>query len=389
MPPPPTHLPPAHLTPGAFAPPQAPWWVACSLLALAGTAWMGLDVLKCIAATWLGAVLAGHVVLRQRPGGMRPRVSLPAVLCALTLPPGALPLAAFGCGALVALAVRIIGSAGGDARELPCWNPAMLARVIAQCLFGWALALHPAAAAPAVLSTGHVFFGAAGNAVMPAPGSYDCWRGARPPMGAHAWLLPRTTDVLRNMARDGADDHTAMLTALRDSLPAWEDLMIGGTPGECGSTSAGMLVVAILYLMHKGMIRVQLVAGALLAAFIAALVLPTRTAAGAAYEWFPGWVAWNGIPIGLMYVIYHLVCGQLLLAIVVAASDPSSLPVRRRSQFVCGLGIGAGIIFMRLHGIAAAEAAWPILLMNTLARPIDWLMSTTVRRSTSNIARRT
>ena len=348
--------------------------------AAAGLTFLGAGVVITAAACLAGAGVA-QTILRWRRGATAAGAAsaattansaapgLTAFLCALTLPPTALPIAAAACGALAALAGRLVRDAGGRSR----WNPAAVACVAAQCLFGAALGLGDRAAAPAVLDRAHLVFGDAANAVEIDLAHGDGWRDAAVSMTTQAVQMPRPVGVLRQLAdgrvppRGGAP----LLTALRDGLPPWDETLLGAVPAASGTGAAAALIVSILVLAYRGELRWTLALGAVGAAFVAAAVLPLQTGPGGAYAWFPGWASWNGSPIGLIYVLYHLTCGQLLLGILVAAADPTSLPASARGQFIFGVGLGAGTIFMRLYGPLEAEALWPIIFMNTLARRLD------------------
>jgi Na+-translocating ferredoxin:NAD+ oxidoreductase RnfD subunit len=245
--------------------------------------------------------------------------------------------------------------------------------VVAQFVFAQQLSFAGTPAHSPVLASGKLIFGDLSNASQAVAGANHGWAETLPPSGEDALLMERPVQVLRRLA-DGAASRgvkSPLLIALRDELPPWQDTLLGTVPGGIGETASVALIVGMLYLMMRGVLRWQLPLGVLVAALLMAGICPIRIDDNGAYVWIPAVASVERWPLGLLYVLYHLTSGQLLLAAGLLAGDPTASPLTARGQWLFGLGIGTITIFMRLYGLIECEAYWAILIMNTLVPWID------------------
>ncbi len=166
------------------------------------------------------------------------------------------------------------------------------------------------------------------------------------------------------------------MTLIRDHLPPWEDALVGVTGGGLGETSAIALIIGGLYLMYRKYARWHLLLSVLVSAALAAAILPIRIGpigsdGLAAPAWFPGLEFDRGIPVGLIYVLYHLACGELMIGAFLFATDVVASPLTARGQIVFGVGIGVLTVLFRLYGLMPCACYWAILVMNTFVPIID------------------
>jgi Na+-translocating ferredoxin:NAD+ oxidoreductase RnfD subunit len=348
--------------------------------AAAGVVLFGFHSAAILALCMLTAVLANSLLghLTRRGGVMGTGHALmTGLLLALTLPPGvnwSIPVA----GALIALLVGK-GLLGGYGNYL--WSPVLVGRVGVQVL-------DPQSMLPSfwpILGRNDLLFGDLSSAVS-SP-LFFSWRRASLPAGADAWLLTRT-DTMLSWLRDGfahagppsvRGRHIASLSeAINDLLQPWGETLLGFVGGGIGETCCLCILVGGLYLIHRGTVRWQLPVAVLAGAALTAAVFPVASAWDhqgrvTALDWLPG-LAFEGLkPIGLIYVLYHLTAGELMLGAFFIATDTVSSPMRARGQVIFGLGVGALTICLRMFGIIPGSTYWAILIMNTFVPAIDRL----------------
>ncbi|UCG32790.1 MAG: RnfABCDGE type electron transport complex subunit D [Phycisphaerales bacterium] len=311
-----------------------------------------------------GVIGTGHAVMT-------------GLLLALTLPPHVdwgIPVV----GALIAILVGK-GLLGGYGNYL--WSPVLVGRVGLQVL-------DPAAMLPAswpVLGRGRLLVGDLSNATDSSP--FFAWRNANLPDGVDSWLLPRLDSLLAG-THDGlihsgppalrGERITSLADLLNDVLPPWGETLLGTVGGGFGETCALCIIVGGLYLIHRGLVRWQLPVALLLGAAVTAAVFPIASSWNEQGEvigrmWLPGLTLEGHKPLGLVYVLYHLTTGELLLAAFFIATDIVSSPMRGRGQVVFGFGVGVLTICLRMLGIIPGAAYWAILILNPFVSLIDRL----------------
>ncbi|MCG3179709.1 MAG: Electron transport complex subunit RsxD [Phycisphaerae bacterium] len=360
---------------------------AAGLPTLAGLAffgWAGLWVLALsvgsVAATeWLFVGLARRPS-HARHGGHQHTLLL-GLLLGLTLP----ATVNWQVVVLAGVVTVVVGKGllGGLGHYL--WHPALIGRFVVQVLFydqlspdkGWLL-----------LDRHHLFFGNLHNAAVAS--TYSSWAVADAAPGASAFSQGYPLAPIAEMAhgsgqwihhavaQTGQSMHSSagevLFRLTWDRLPALGDMIIGAVPGNIGATCAVALVVGGMLLMYHGHVRWQLVGPFLLAAALAAAICPLRIAGPTdhlSWQWLPGFVFYNRMPVGPVYVAFHMVSGELLLGCFFFAGDMVSRPITKSGQVIFGAGCGALAIVLRLYLFMPGGAYIAILLMNTLTPVID------------------
>jgi len=321
----------------------------------------GLSIGGCVAVESLFC----HV--RRSPAMTgRSHAALTGLLLALTLPafaPWYVPLT----GAVFAV---IVGKAlfGGVGHFL--WQPALVGRLAVAVIFA------PPLLTSSPLDRGRQWPVLAQNRVIMGdvtntdPGlSYRRWRAAVAPDGKDAIVRPRPRDMLRRLTRP-ADEPPSMVEVLQHMPPAW-DLIVGAHGGGIGETCALVILVAGLYLGYRNYLRPHLPCAFLLAAAATAAVAPIRAGDGA-WQWLPllGRGA-GGAEYGFIYVSYHLLCGEIMLAAWFLATEMTSRPVTVPGQVIFGVLCGVGAVLARLYLRVPIPAYGAVLVANTFTPLID------------------
>ena len=250
------------------------------------------------------------------------------------------------------------------------WHPVALGRILTQILFhrevtpeGWP-----------ILGLGRSFW----DNLWPLQPLPPLWRAAASglPDGLGAWSVVRPVDHLRNVLPAGPSGSGAEAVAIlvRDTMPPWTDTLSGAIGGAIGETCVLAIMVAGLLLIWRGLLRWRMMLGAVAAAGVLAAVLPVHilSEGGAvASYWLPGVATWQGLPVGLVYVCYHLTAGEFPLVVLLLAPDPSSSPLTLRGHLVFGLIIGAVTMLVRVGVGIPASAYWALLAANTLVPVVN------------------
>jgi electron transport complex protein RnfD len=166
-------------------------------------------------------------------------------------------------------------------------------------------------------------------------------------------------------------------------LPDLRDFLIGAVPGEIGATSAMALIVGGLFLIYHGYLKWQMAVAFLAAAAVTAAVAPLRIGpmmdGQPSWHWLPGIQFYNAMPVGPLYVLYHLVSGGLLLALFFFAGDMVTRPLTTWGQVCYAVGCGVLTILIRLylftpaapHLFTAGAAYLAVLVMSTFTPLLD------------------
>lgn len=353
------------------------WLAAACVVAVTGMVLFGAAAARVVALSVVAALASDAVMaaaMRRRPSGGAAHAALTGLLLALTLPATVtwyVPVA----GAITAVVVAT-WMFGGFGHYL--WQPALVGRVVVQFLFAAELSFSGALNQSPVLAPGSLLTGDVVRAANYPAGCYRGWRYAPIPSMTDAFLVERPVQALRRFAEgkwSAASEASPLSAALRDDLPPWEDTVLGTVPGGIGEPCTIALIVVGIYLVYRGDLRWQIpvvtVAAAAIAATMLPILFPSTTGKAAGLRWMPGLIIEDGNPVGMLYVLYHLTGGQLLLGALLLAGDMLSRPLTARGQVVFAAGIGVLTIMMRLYGMAEGECYWSILIMNTFVGPID------------------
>ncbi len=297
----------------------------------------------------------------------RSHAALTGLLLGLTLPafaPWYVPLA----GSVFAI---LVGKAlfGGVGHFL--WQPALVGRLAVAVIFAPPLlqvnVLEKGEKWP-VLARNHVIMGDIENT---DPGlTYRRWRGTATTPDRDAVVRARPRDILRRLTRPPAGQSPkSVMDVLRHMPPAW-DLVVGAHGGGIGETCVLAILVAGLYLVHRNYLRAHLPFMFLLAAAATAAVAPIKTGAGLAWQWLPI-VGPEGAEVGAIYVSYHLICGEIMLAAWFLATEMTSRPVTVPGQVIFACVCGVAAILIRLYVPVPIPDYGAVLLANTFTPLID------------------
>ncbi len=302
----------------------------------------------------------------------RSHAYLTGVLLAITLPafvPWYVPVVAAAFAVIVGKAIF-----GGVGHFL--WQPALVGRLAVAVMF-------PATMNPAawpVLAQNRLLVGDIRYARHVE--DYHQWRGQAAPDDADAILLPRPSAVLAGLTAGSPPAYSCLAYRPPEStsrkppaltkLPPITDLLFGARGGAIGETCVVVIVIGGLYLVYRGYAKWQLMFSIVLAAAVVAGIAPIRLAGGAQQSrtlWWPMFA--EGGDVGLAYVAYQLLSGELILAAVFLATEMTSRPVTTGGQVLFGVGVGAIGMVLKLYVQVPIPFFMAVLAMNTLTPTID------------------
>ena len=289
--------------------------------------------------TLLTAVLAEACSLRLAGKPVRPFLMdgsalLTGWLLAMTLP----PWAPWWIGVMGALLAIIVGKQvfGGIGQNL--FNPAMVARVALLISFPLEMTLFHAPSplfssqAPGFLEGLSITFGSTGLGA----GQFDALSSA-------TTLGHYKTELGRGLTLEQAGGGTATL---------WQ-LTWGQAAGSLGETSALLVLLGGLFLLHKRIITWHIPL-----AMLAGLVLPAT-------------VFHLIAPDSYVDPVTHLMSGAAILGAFFIATDLVTSPVSMRGQLVFGAGCGLLVYVIRTWAGYPEGVAFAVMLMNACTPLID------------------
>ncbi len=360
--------PPHQRSAGRVLPRTLSFFAAAAIPLVAGFILFGWDVFRvlaiCLAICAFVEFIFRALLQRAHPGSMS-NALLIGLLLTCTLPP-TIPGYVAAIGSAIAV---LVGLCLSDGLGHYLWHPVVIGRLAVQILFHDALTFDQWP----VLARGHLMIGDLSN-VKPLPGLWSWWSASPEPL--EGWLVHRPVDLLHSMPIAPASEPSEGLAQLvGDHLPAWKDILMGGAGGAIGEAAVAALFIAALVLMWRGILRWPAVlAGLSIAAFTAAILpiqIPLTT--GAVTYWLPGTAIWEGLPVGLSYVYYHLLDGGFLFVLFLLASDISSSPLMSRGHMIAAALLAFLTFFLRIYIGIPAAAYWALLIVNTLTPMINRL----------------
>jgi electron transport complex protein RnfD len=236
---------------------------------------------------------------------------LTGVLLGLVLPPG-LPLWIAFVGGVVGIGLgKLVW--GGLGQNL--FNPALVGRAFLQAAF---------------------------------PTSLTTWVDPGGP--AHLFRLPNTlfAPPLLHREVDAISSATPLaVMKFEGGTPILRDLLVGGTGGSLGETSAGLLLLCGLWMAFRRVFdwRIPVAILVTVAAFSGVLHLVDAAR-------YPA-------PLSM------LLSGGLLFGTVFMATDPVTSPLAPRGALIFGAGVGFLVVLIRLFGGFPEGVMYAILLMNS------------------------
>lgn len=272
-------------------------------------------VIACVATEWICNAI------RRKPSSLGDfSAVVTGIILAFSLPPS-LPLWAAVIGSAVAMAIgkMVFGGLGAN-----IFNPAMVGRTFLAMSFG-------------VMMT--------------------------------TWVAPATIDpTMPQMSLDMEDARVKATplarskTAIKDKNGAefYNDVNFKGTlTGEVGGCLGETSVIALLiggaYLLMRRTINFHIPLAVLLAAFVF------------------GAICYVSDPMAYVQPLYHLTSGGLLLCALFIATDPVTVPLTPKGQWIFGIGVGALTMLIRVVGGYPEGIMFAILLMNAVTPLIDKL----------------
>ena len=261
-------------------------------------------VISCVFTEWL------FNPADNRTGSLKDGSAvITGLLLALTLPPG-FPLWMVFLGGFVAIGM---GKAmwGGLGQNL--FNPALLGRAFLQAAFPTAITTWSAPGGKYLSLRGT-------NAALPL------FQGEN--VDAVTAATPLSKMKFENITTDTMD------------------LLIGNTSGSLGETCAGLIILAMIYLLYKKLINWRIPAS---------ILLTVTVLAGIFYLIDP---AEYPSP------VFTLLSGGLMLGTVYMATDLVTSPISPRGIWIYGFGIGILVILIRYWGGLPEGVMYAILLMN-------------------------
>jgi electron transport complex protein RnfD len=79
----------------------------------------------------------------------------------------------------------------------------------------------------------------------------------------------------------------------------------------------------------------------------------------------------EGLDVGFLYLLYHLLSGEMLLAAFFLATEMTSRPVTTGGQVIFGLVCGVIAALLKLYVDTSIPAYLAVLVMNTFTPTID------------------
>ncbi len=171
------------------------------------------------------------------------------------------------------------------------------------------------------------------------------------------FLEPRSTVPLWGVL-DAVSSPTPMLFLRQNNLAGLQEqyslpeMLAGLTSGAAGEVCTLLLLAGGLYLTARRVISWRIPAGYLGTAAVLLFLFPRGNAP-------------------LIWTLYNLTGGGLMLAAVFMAADLTTSPVRPLCQLIYGAGCGVLTVLLRYFGFGSEGICAAVLLMNLTARPLD------------------
>ena len=329
-------------------------------------------MISCVTIEWL------YFRVTRTPSLLgRSHAALTGILLALTLPPFApWHVAVIGAAFAIIVGKGVFGGVGHFV-----WQPALVGRLVVALMFP-ALAVGPSSAFPdqwPILPRNKVVVGDINN--YRATKDYRRWEDRRSPPRADAMLVTRPEAHLAPLTRGKAAFSALaraplgldrLMPAALLTMPSPKDLLLGAVPGGIGETSTVLIIIAGLYLIYRNFTRWQLPASILVAAAAVLAIAPIHLVTDREFTvWHP--ITYEGVDVGMLYVIQHLASGGLVLSAFFLATEMTTRPITMKGQVLYGAGIGVLAMLLRLYTRFPLPCYMAVLVMNTFSLTIDRL----------------
>jgi len=151
-----------------------------------------------------------------------------------------------------------------------------------------------------------------------------------------------------------------------EDLPNLNDLLIGTTGGSLGEIGSLALLLGGVYLLLRKIITwhipVSILGTVFMFTFLVGWLNPVD---------FHATSSANAFVDGLIFALFHLLSGGLLLGALFMATDYVTSPMTTKGQLIFGVGIGVITVAIRLFGSYPEGISFAILIMNALTPLIN------------------
>lgn len=168
------------------------------------------------------------------------------------------------------------------------------------------------------------------------------------------YILPLFASPAPPAAIDAISRVTPLMQMKQGILPDADllDMLFQKSGGSIGEASSILLILGFFYLLAREVIKPRITLAYLSTVAISALLFPH-----------------SNDP--LLWMLYNLLGGSVLIGAIFFATDYASSPVTPRGQWLYGIGCGVINMLFRYCGTHTEGVTYAILIMNLFARPLD------------------
>ena len=175
-----------------------------------------------------------------------------------------------------------------------------------------------------------------------------------PALASRAFLIATWPAIMAKWTLDGVSTATPLelLNGSSADIPSLWNVFIGHTAGSLGETSALALIIGGIYLLYKDVITWEIPLSYIVSVFLLSLVF-------------------NKTSTPLIFALYEIFTGGLLLGAIYMATDYTTSPVTKKGKFIMGIGCGVLTCLLRNIGQTPEGVCYSILVMNLFVPMIE------------------
>lgn len=175
-----------------------------------------------------------------------------------------------------------------------------------------------------------------------------------PALASRAFLMATWPAIMAKWTLDGVSTATPLelLNGSSADIPSLWNVFIGHTAGSLGETSALALIIGGIYLLYKDVITWEIPLSYIVSVFLLSLVF-------------------NKTSTPLIFALYEIFTGGLLLGAIYMATDYTTSPVTKKGKFIMGIGCGVLTCLLRNIGQTPEGVCYSILVMNLFVPMIE------------------
>jgi Na+-translocating ferredoxin:NAD+ oxidoreductase RnfD subunit len=339
------------------------WWLAVSAIMLvAATIFFGFRglFLVCLTASVAMASFGlSRLVLRMVRGAWPPASMTSALhmglMTGLTMPVMSQPWLSVAAGILVGVAVHVVG---------PIHRIRVHPVALVQLVLLLVVPLTGRLGVDAVLAPSRVVVGDVVNNVRTAGATV--WINTAIPPGIDAIRRPAPDQILLEEQQRVLHHATRLLMLIKGGdLPRLADVLLGAAPGPVGATSAGLLIVLGLGLMHLRLGSWRMSAAAIMTVVLLMPLLPVDRPEGLTIGSLA--LAEMGWRLMVTYLSYQVLATPLLLFALILA--PATMPRSKSGRVIYGVILGLWFATMRWF-VPHEDIAYTALIVAGLLSPV-------------------